>query len=155
MGLLTPVAIKIGSFAWMPKLLPQITWTDTKLQKVTKGRYSLLDIAGLPSLALTVKGRKSGIRRTTPLLCVPYEGGWLIAASYFGAPKAPVWAINLRANPTAEIRFKRTDHTVTWRELEGEERDRAWAAMVKVWPNYDMYTQRSGRVIPVFHLTPA
>ncbi len=155
MGLLTPVAIKIGSLAWMPKLLPQITWTDTRLQKATKGRYSLLDIAGLPSLALTVPGRKSGIPRTTPLLCVPYEGGWLIAGSYFGAPKAPIWAANLRATTTAQIRYRRTEHTVTWRELEGEDRAKAWTAMLEVWPNYAKYAERTDRVIPVFHLTPA
>jgi hypothetical protein len=87
MGLLTPIAVKLGSRPWMPKLLPQVTWTDTHLQKATGGRVTLLDIAGLPNLMLTVKGRKSGVPRSTPLLCVPWKGGWLIAGSYFGAPK--------------------------------------------------------------------
>ena len=68
MGLLTPLAIRIGAISWMPKLLPQIVWTDRRLQKVTRGRVSVLDIAGLPNLTLTVVGRKSGIPRSTPLL---------------------------------------------------------------------------------------
>lgn len=52
----------------MPRLLPQVVWVDTRLQRATRGRVTMLDIAGLPHLALTVPGRKSGIARTTPLL---------------------------------------------------------------------------------------
>lgn len=155
MGLLTPVAVRIGSLSWMPKLLPQITWTDTKLQRLSRGRVSILDVAGLPNLMLTVPGRKTGIPRTTPLLCVPYQGGYLIAGSYFGGPKLPVWATNLRATSTATIRFRGREQAVTWRELEGAERAQAWEAMNETWPNYDMYAERTDRVIPVFLLTPA
>jgi len=113
-----------------------------------------VDLAGLPSLALTVPGRKSGVLRTTPLLCVPYEGGWLVAGSFFGNPKPPVWVANLRAASKATVMSKGTEHQVTWRELEGADRDRAWATMNDLWPNYDRYEERAGRVIPVFHLVP-
>lgn len=154
MGLLTPIAIKLGSYPWMPKLLPQITALDKRLQRLTRGRVSFVDIAGLPSLTLTVPGRKSGIPRSTPLLCVPYGASWLIAGSSFGAPKPPVWAANLRATETATVRHKGREHTVTWRELAGEERERAWSVMVATWPNYDKYTEWTDRVIPVFELTP-
>jgi len=138
----------------MPKLLPQITWTDKQLQRLTRGRVGLLDIAGLPHLMLTLPGRKSGVLRSTPLLCVPWQGGWLIAGSHFGGPKAPVWTFNLRATDTAEVRYRRRHHTCGWRELEGEERSRAWAHMRTVWPNYDKYVEWTDRVIPVFLLTP-
>jgi len=153
MGLLTPVAVRIGAIPWMPRLLPQIVWVDTRLQKVSKGRVSVLDIAGLPNLALTVPGRKSGIPRTTPLLCVPYRGGWLIAGSYFGGPTTPLWVHNLRATDRAQIRFDGEDVEVTWRELEGDERSAAWQEMLEVWPNYARYEERTDRVIPVFLLT--
>ena len=81
----------------MPKLLPQITATDKFIQRVSKGRVTILDIAGLPNLMLTVKGRKSGVPRTTPLLVRPHEAGNLIAGSNFGGPKPPVWVVNVRA----------------------------------------------------------
>jgi deazaflavin-dependent oxidoreductase (nitroreductase family) len=155
MGLLTPLAIRIGAIPWMPKLLPQITWTDTKLQQLSRGRVSILDVAGLPNLMLTVPGRKSGIPRTTPLLCVPHQGGYLIAGSYFGGPKLPAWATNLRATETAKIRYRGREQTVRWRELEGQERDKAWEVMNVTWPNYAMYAERTDRLIPVFLLTPA
>lgn len=155
MGLLTPLAVRIGALPWMPKFLPQVVWVDTNLQKVSKGRLSVLDIAGLPNLTLTVPGRKSGIPRSTPLLCVPYGEGRLIAGSYFGGPKTPLWVGNLRATERARIRFDREDIEVTWRELEGAERDEAWQAMVEVWPNYAKYEERTDRLIPVFLLSRA
>ena len=155
MGLLTPVAVRIGAISWMPKLLPQIVWVDKNLQKVTKGRVSVLDIAGLPSLSLTVPGRRSGIPRTTPLLCVPYRGGWLIAGSYFGGPKTPLWVANLRATERARIRFAREQIEVSWTELEAAERADAWQSMLEVWPNYAKYEERTDRVIPVFLLQRA
>lgn len=155
MGLFTPIAIKLGSFSWMPRFLPQITWLDKRLQRLTRGRWGFVDLAGLPSLLLTVAGRRSGIPRSTPLLCVPYGDGWLIAGSSFGAPKPPVWAANLGAASTVTVRFQRQDLTATWRELEGAERDAAWAAMNRTWPNYQKYADRADRVIPVFLLSPA
>jgi deazaflavin-dependent oxidoreductase (nitroreductase family) len=155
MGVLTPLAIRIGAISWMPRLLPQITWTDKLIQRVTGGRLTILDIAGLPNLMLTVVGRKSGIPRTTPLLCVPYGDDILIAGSYFGGPKEPVWVKNVEANPEVKIRFRRREMAVTARRLEGDERAAAWSRMVETWPNFTKYEQRTDRLIKVFQLTRA
>ncbi|WP_408897980.1 nitroreductase family deazaflavin-dependent oxidoreductase [Nocardioides sp. R1-1] len=154
MGLLTPLAVRIGAQPWMPRLLPQVTWTDTRLQRLTGGRVTLLDLAGLPNLMLTVPGRKSGVPRTTPLLCVPWQGGWLIAGSHFGGPKAPAWTHNLRAAETVEVRYNGRTARCTWRELTGAEKERAWGHMLTIWPNYAKYVEWTDRVIPVFLLTP-
>ncbi|MCW2853742.1 MAG: putative nitroreductase [Nocardioides sp.] len=130
MGLLTPLAVRIGPLSWMPKVLPQVVWTDTRLKRLTRGRVTILDVAGLPNLALTVPGRKSGIPRTTLLLCVSHEDGHLIAGSYFGGPKTPLWVDNLRAATTATIWFEGVEREVTWREVEGEERAEPWQVML-------------------------
>lgn len=153
MGLLTPLAIRIGAIPWMPKLLPQVVASDRFLQKLTGGRYAILDVAGLPNLSLTVVGRKSGIPRTTPLLCVPHEGDWLIAGSYFGGPDMPVWVGNLRAAGEAVIGIDRRKIPVTAREIEGDERARMWQVMLRTWPNFAKYEERTDRLIPVFRLT--
>ena len=155
MGLLTPLAVRIGAVSWMPKLLPQVVACDKALQRVSRGRVTILDLAGLPNLMLTVPGRKSGVPRTTPLLCVPHDGGWLIAGSYFGGPKMPLWVNNLRATERAEIRTHGKTVPVSWREVEGEERARMWLVMLETWPNYAKYEERTDRTIPVFHLRPA
>ena len=155
MGLLTPLAVRIGAVSWMPRLLPVIEKTDMRLQQISRGRVSVLDVAGLPNLVLRVPGRKSGVVRSTPLLCVPRSEDWLIAGSYFGNPKMPAWVHNLRATETAEIVRDGTTVTVRWRELEGDERSRAWQALLETWPNFRLYEQRTDRLIPVFSLTAA
>jgi deazaflavin-dependent oxidoreductase (nitroreductase family) len=153
MGLLTPLAIRIGAIPWMPKLLPQIVWCDRKLQALSRGRVSILDIAGLPNLTLTVVGRKSGIPRSTPLLCVPHGDRWLIAGSYFGGPDMPVWVHNVRAAGEARITWRRERVEVDAREVEGEERAALWQVMLRTWPNFAKYEERTVRLIPVFELT--
>src|SRR6478609_2850063 len=119
---MTPLAVRIGAIPWMPRLLPQITATDKFVQRISRGRVTILDIAGLPNLMLTVRGRKSGQPRTTPLLCVPHEGDYLIAGSHFGGPKMPVWVSNVRAADQVQLRFKGRTMTATPREVTGEER---------------------------------
>src|SRR5215210_2766270 len=64
MGLLTPLAVRIGAISWMPRLLPQVVAVDKALQRLSRGRVSVLDVAGLPNLSLTAPGRKSGEPRT-------------------------------------------------------------------------------------------
>jgi deazaflavin-dependent oxidoreductase (nitroreductase family) len=154
MGLLTPIAVRIGAISWMPKLLPQVVWMDKTLDRVSRGRYTILDVAGLPNVNLTVKGRKSGIERTTPLLCVPDGDTWLIAGSYFGGPKTPLWVGNLRsAGGEAVIKYDRRRIPVVATELEGADRAAAWQTMLRTWPNYAKYEERTDRTIPVFRLT--
>jgi deazaflavin-dependent oxidoreductase (nitroreductase family) len=159
MNMLTPLAVRIGAIPWMPKLLPQITATDKFIQRVSKGRVTILDIAGLPNLMLTVKGRKSGVPRTTPLLCVPYENGNLIAGSNFGGEQKPVWVVNVRAaaekGERVGVRVGGVTQQAAVREVTGAERDRLWEHMIETWPNYARYAERTDRTIPVFFLDPA
>lgn len=155
MGVLTPLAVKIGSISWLPRYLPQIVVVDSTLQKLTGQRVTLLDVAGLPNITLRVAGRKSGVVRSTRLLAVPEENGaWLIAGSYFGGPDMPQWVFNVRASETVEVGHHGARTTMRPRELEGDERARAWRSMVDVWPNFDLYVKRTDRHIPVFRLTP-
>jgi deazaflavin-dependent oxidoreductase (nitroreductase family) len=154
-NLLTPVAIWLGGLSWLPRFLRQITAIDKLIQRVTKGQWSLLRMAGLPSMMLTVIGRKSGVARSTPILCVPYRGGHLIAGSNFGGMKPPVWVLNVRAADRVTVMVDGSTHDAVPHELADEERAAAWAHMLQTWPNYAKYAERTGRVIPVFWLTPA
>lgn len=155
MNFLTPVAVRVGRLSWLPDYLRYIVAVDKAIHRVTRGRFGLLAIAGLPQLMLTVRGRKSGVPRTTPLLCVPHEGTFLVAGSNWGAANLPVWVLNLRANPDAEINHQGRSIPVRAREVTGEERERLWRVMNATWPNYEKYAERTDRVIPVFMLSPA
>jgi deazaflavin-dependent oxidoreductase (nitroreductase family) len=154
MGILTPLAVRIGGVPWLPRLLPQILWVDIRLHRLTRGRFGLLDIGGLPSLVLTVRGRKTGIPRSTPLLCVPYGAAFLVAGSYFGGPKEPMWVANLEAAMSGQLRYKGRTATFTARRMEGHERAQVWPHMLQTWPNFAKYEQRTSREIKVFELTP-
>ncbi len=154
MGLLTPVAIRLGALQWLPRFLPQITRVDRTLSNVSGGRVTLVRLAGLPSLELTVAGRKSGVARTTPVLCVPYRNGFLVAGSNFGGPKVPVWVFNVRAAETVQLRVDGKELTAVPREVPDDERAALWEHMLKTWPNYAKYAERADRLIPVFLFTP-
>jgi deazaflavin-dependent oxidoreductase (nitroreductase family) len=153
MGLLTSLAVRIGSISWLPRYVPQITWVDKRFQRLTRGRLSLLGIAGLPSLMLTAIGRKSGVPRDTPLLCVPYGRDILIAGSNFGSDKEPMWVKNIETNPEVTARFRRRTSAMVARRLEGDEREAAWTRMLETWPNFAKYEQRTDRRIKLFLLT--
>ena len=154
MGLFTPLAVRIGSIPWLPRYVPQIMWVDKRLQRWTRGRASFLGMAGLPNLMLTATGRKSGVPRDTPLLCVPYGPDILIAGSNFGMDKEPMWVKNIEANPEVTVRFRHRTSAMMARRLEGDERAAAWSRMVETWPNFTKYEQRTDRQIKVFLLTP-
>lgn len=154
MRIFTPIAIWMGSLSWLPRFLPQITAMDKFLQRVTKGQWSFLRLAGMPSLMLTVLGRKSGIARSTPMLCVPYQGGHLVAGSNFGGPTEPVWVLNVRAADRVTVMVNGRTHEAVPHELTGDERAAAWEHMLKTWPNYAKYAERAERVIPVFLFSP-
>jgi deazaflavin-dependent oxidoreductase (nitroreductase family) len=149
-----PVAVWLGGRAWLPRFAPYIVRLDMLIRRLSGGRISLLWFAGLPELFLTVAGRKSGLPRTTPLLCAPHEGGWLVAGSNWGQEKPPAWVGNLDAAETATVEFQGRETTVAPRRTQGAERAELWSVMLKVWPNYDKYALRTDREIQIFRLTP-
>ena len=153
MGLLTPLAIRIGRISWLPGLLPQIVWIDLHLQRVTRGRRTLLDIAGLPNLRLTVVGRKSGLPRTSALLAVPYGQDYLVAGSNFGGQREPDWARNLHAALAGTVAIRGRSHRFTARLVNGPEREARWQVMLATWPNFALYEQRTTRTIKIFQLS--
>jgi deazaflavin-dependent oxidoreductase (nitroreductase family) len=110
---------------------------------------------GVPTLLLTVTGRKTGEPRTSALIFGRDGDDYLVVASMGGAPTHPAWYRNLVANPAAEIQVKADRMPVVARTAEESEKERLWAIMVGVWPNYDVYQSRTDRVIPVVVLSPA
>lgn len=110
---------------------------------------------GVPTLLLTTTGRKTGQRRTTPLIFARDGEDYLIVASLGGAPKHPQWYLNLQADPKATIQVRAEHIDVIARTANAEEKPRLWGVVTGVWPNYDVYQSRTDRSIPVVVLTPA
>lgn len=153
MRLFTPIAIFLGGLSWLPKLNRYIVALDKLLQRITRGKLSLVNLAGMNSIMLTVPGRKSGIPRSTPLLTIPRGDDFLVAGSNWGAPQPPAWVGNLEAAGRATVTFKGVEREVTATYLRGDARADAWAYMLKSWPNYAKYEQRTNREIKVFQLS--
>jgi deazaflavin-dependent oxidoreductase (nitroreductase family) len=112
-------------------------------------------IGKLPVLLLTTIGRKSGRPRTQPLAYTHVGEGYAVIASKGGAAQHPLWYLNLRANPLAEVTVGRETRKVLAREAQGEERERLWRALANLYPGYDRYAQKTSRRIPVVVLERA
>ena len=148
------MAIKLGAQPWLPRYSKLIVGTDKLLQRLSRGRVTIMMATGLHELVLQVPGRKTGILRSTPLLTVPHGDGWLIVGSNWGAQDPPAWAGNLRVADEPTVTFKGRTVAVDAHELAGPERDEKWAVAVAGWPNYAKYAERTERELPLFWLTP-
>ena len=133
-----------------PKVIPHI---DRTLHRITGGRV-IMSGGMLPSLVLTTTGAKTGQKRTTPLATRQMDGSWFIVGSNFGRERHPAWTANLIAHPDVEISFGARDIPVHAHQLTTEEKADIWPQLVAFWPNYDVYTERSGRDLRVFRLDP-
>ena len=108
---------------------------------------------GTTILLLSTKGRKSGEKRTTPLIHVTDEGRWVVIASNGGATDHPAWFKNFLESNDVEIQVKDEVIPVSVEVTEGEERERLWEAMTEVWSDYDNYQENTDREIPVVALS--
>ena len=107
-----------------------------------------------PVLLLNTIGRKTGQPRTTPLLYLKDGDNVILVASDGGAPKHPVWWLNLQAKPDAEVEIGRDKLRVTAREANAEERSRLWPLLVDMYGGYADYQKKTTREIPVIILQP-
>jgi deazaflavin-dependent oxidoreductase (nitroreductase family) len=108
-----------------------------------------------PVLLLTTTGRKSGKRRTTPLLYAEDAGRYIVVASVGGAPKHPAWYLNLGADTGATIQVGGRRLGVQAETAAPDERARLWTVMTQMYPPYDDYQAKTSREIPIVILTPA
>ena len=119
----------------------------TAFYRASGGRFGAR-MRQAPVLLLTVTGRKSGKRRTTPLLYGRSGDDYVLIASVGGAPRNPAWYLNLQGRE-AEIEIGREHVRVRARDAEGEERERLWEQMVGLYPPYAEYQKKTTRRIPV------
>ena len=109
----------------------------------------------VPSLLLTTTGRKSGEKYIFPLFYGEDGGRYFVVASKGGAPRHPVWYLNLQANPEVEVQVGTRKLKAHARTAAGEERARLWQKALQFWPPYADYQNKTEREIPVVVLEPA
>ncbi|UQA56597.1 nitroreductase family deazaflavin-dependent oxidoreductase [Polyangium aurulentum] len=115
----------------------------------TGGRVGHIWRRGTTILLLTTTGRKSGEKRTVPLIYVTDGDHYAIVASKGGAPEHPGWYLNLEKTPEVELQVKDEVFRARARVATGEERARLWRKANEAWPDYDQYATKTDREIPV------
>ena len=128
---------------------------NTWIYQVSSGRWLGRFPSGAPVCLLTTQGRKSGQRRTVPLLYLADGNDLVVVASQGGAPQHPGWYFNLVANPTAEVQVGRRRFPVAARTVSAEEKTALWPRLLAIYPPYEEYQRRTTRSIPVMRLSPA
>lgn len=150
---LTALARAAGRHAWLMRLAPVIIPADRLLHRVSRGRLTLVGLAGLPSLRLLTTGRKSGLARTNDLLYTPYGDRYVVIGSGWGRPAHPAWTHNLLAHPEATVVVRGRVVPVVATPVTGPERDDVWALALRGWPGYEAEARMAGREFRIFVLT--
>ena len=131
------------------------SWVSDTVEKYEKsGGTEGNTLNGRPVIILTTVGNKTGKIRKTPLMRIEHDGSYAVVASLGGAPKHPVWYHNIVADPEVELQDGAVKKKYLAHEATGEEKKEWWARAVATWPDYDVYTTKTDRVIPLFVLTP-
>src|SRR4249919_2151295 len=127
---------------------------DNAVGRVTRGRTSAPEVlAGLPVLDVSTTGRKSGLRRTSHLIAVPIDDTLALLGTNFGQPSTPAWVLNLEAEPSASITYKRRRCETVARPATEDEQARVLAGSAQVYGGYLKYQQRiTGRRLRIFVL---
>jgi deazaflavin-dependent oxidoreductase (nitroreductase family) len=109
-----------------------------------------------PVLLLTTIGRKSGEKRTAPVLYLEDDGRLSVIDTNAGNTRIPAWSLNLDANPEAEVQVRGKKIAVRARAAEGEERTELWRKHNQQYAGFDDYKEilPEYRPITVYVLEP-
>lgn len=133
---------------WVGKL-------NVPLYRASRGRLGGRIGKG-PVLLLTTTGRKSGQKRTAPVLYIEDAGRYVVINTNAGNTRIPAWSLNLDADPEAEIEIKDKRIAVRARPAEGEERADLWRKHNQQYAGFDEYKEElpDDRPITVYVLEP-
>jgi deazaflavin-dependent oxidoreductase (nitroreductase family) len=124
--------------------------------KISGGRLGWR-AAGMPALALTTTGRKSGQPRTVMLTSPVQEGdAVVIVASRGGDANHPAWFLNLREHPDVQVAFAgKPPRPMRARVATAGERAALWPRVIAAYKGYGNYQKKTDREIPLVLLEPA
>jgi deazaflavin-dependent oxidoreductase (nitroreductase family) len=123
------------------------------LYRATGGRL-MGTVRGMPVLLLTVRGRKTGAKHTTPVLYLEDDGTYLVTGSGAGSVKEPQWFQNLRRADEAEIEVGRRRLGVSVAVADGAQLEILWQKLLVPAPFFADYQVKVERQIPMAVLTP-
>lgn len=97
-------------------------------------------------LLLTTTGRRTGQRRTTPIMFERDGDDLLIIASNVGAPADPDWYRNLAQEPRVTVEVGDDRFEAVAATISGERRERVWTMLKARYPFFaDTRPRPAGR----------
>jgi deazaflavin-dependent oxidoreductase (nitroreductase family) len=109
---------------------------------------------GGPVCLVTMTGRKTGKKRTLPLMYNPRGDDVILVASRAGTPACPNWYHNLMANPEIEVEVGRDNRRYNVRQADDTEKAELWPLLVGNYKDFDLYQNRTERNNPVRICSP-
>jgi deazaflavin-dependent oxidoreductase (nitroreductase family) len=126
---------------------------NVPIYRLSRGRI-FGNIGTAPVLLLTSTGRRSGQKRTAPVVFLADDDRYVVIGSNAGNERTPAWSYNLQANPDAEIELRGARKLVRARVAEGDERAELWRKVNEMYEGFDDYDAKTSRNIVVFVLEP-
>jgi len=145
---------RLFRFTTRSRLQRQVGRLHARVLRRTGGRRSML-AGGQPVLALTTTGRRSGRPRSTVVAYVPAGASYVVGALNLGSDRDPAWALNLDADPRAEVEVAGERVAVRARRAAGEEADALWQAFVAQFGQIAATLQIVRREPPIYVLEPS
>ena len=103
---------------------------------------------------LSTVGRRSGRRRTIPLVCLRDGDAIVVVASNGGSDRAPAWWLNLQSRPYAELDLGGRARPVIAEQATPDDNARLSRRFCEAFPFFGHYLARTERVLPVVVLRP-
>jgi deazaflavin-dependent oxidoreductase (nitroreductase family) len=130
---------------------------DDVVGRLSSGRTSgPALLTGLQVLTVTTTGRKSGQKRSSHLIAVPFRDTLALLGTNFGQASTPAWALNLEANPRATVTYRGRTIEVLARRATGAQQQEVMASSANVYGGYAKYRQRiTARRVRIFVLESA
>jgi deazaflavin-dependent oxidoreductase (nitroreductase family) len=144
---------------WVVRRHPRLqrAWSrlHARLYKRSGGRFLPRWFGGAPVMILETVGRRSGRKRSTPILYLRDDDALVVLAANAGAERTPAWWLNLKEAHEGEVLVGRRRMRIRPRIIEGAERDRLWHSFVEMFPQAAQYTRFTERRFPLIALEPA
>ena len=124
------------------------------LYRKTGGRIGTAVGGGREICLLSTLGRKSGVWRTTPLMCMAHGEDLIVVASNGGKEHHPAWWLNLLAHSEARVQLGRRHWNVEARQASEEQAVEIWPLATAYNGHWRGYRERTARAIPLVILRP-
>ncbi len=142
------------------RLIKVMATVNVALYRLTRGRVGGTWRIGagwhdpVPICLLEHRGRRTGKRRTTPLVYLRDGSRIVVVASQAGRPRHPLWFRNLEADPDVTVQIRGDRRRMRARTAGPQERSQLWPRLVDLYRDYDSYQSWTEREIPVVILEP-